>query len=339
MRDKEYCWYMLANAPGFGSKSIHYIYKKLQVDNLSIHDVFKLDTEELSRRFPEIGRGKLSKANFSCLDELKTNDKLYNTFEKLTSDGVSIIGLNDERYPKSVLKSMGDSAPPILYCKGYLPLLNEQGVAVIGARDIGEFETTLTKTIAKELAKNGINVISGYAKGVDTSAHVGALEAQGTTTMILSFGINHTTVKKELKDMDLEKNALFVSQFEPHEKFSGVNAMIRNRLVCAMSKAIVVIKSGPEKDSSGKMSGTFNAGKTALQMGIPVFALSPKILNPTAQGNVDLIKNGAIEISDTTEILKYLEEHPQKEQVDVSLQSVVDSKIAEPYQANLFDAQ
>ncbi len=338
MRDKECFWYMLANAPGFGPKSIHYIYKNLQVDNLSIRDLFKLDTEELSRRFPEIGRGKFSKANFSCLAELETNDKLYNTFEKLTSDGVSIIGLDDERYPKSVLKNMGESAPSILYCKGYLPLLNEKGVAVIGARDIGEFEITITKTIAKELAKNGINVISGYAKGVDTSAHLGALEAQGTTTMILSFGINHTTVKRELKDMDWEKNALFVSQFEPDEKFSGVNAMIRNRLVCAMSKAIVVIKSGPETDSSGKMSGTFNAGKAALQMGIPVFAISPKILNPTPQGNVDLIKIGAIEISDTTEILKHLEVQPQMEQVSVSRQSVIDSKIAEPYQTDLFDA-
>lgn len=338
MRDKEYFWYMLANAPGFGPKSIHYIYKNLQTDNLSIRDLFKLDTEELSRRFPEIGRSKFSKTNFSCLAELETNNKLYNTFEKLTSDGVSIIGLDDDRYPKFVLKSMGDSAPSILYCKGYLPLLDQKGVAVVGARDIGEFETTTTKTIAKELAKNGINVISGYAKGVDTSAHLGALQAQGTTTMILSFGINHITVRKELKDKDWEKNALFVSQFEPYEKFSGVNAMIRNRLICAMSKAIVVIKSGPEKDNSGKMSGTFNTAKTALQMNIPVFVLSPKILNPTPQGNVDLIKIGAIEFSDTAEILKHLEEQPQKEQLDVSGQSIVNGKIDEPYQTNLFEA-
>lgn len=160
---------------------------------------------------------------------------------------------------------MSDDAPPILYCKGYLPLLNQKGVSIVGARDVGDFEIIITKRIAQKLAEIGINVISGYAKGVDTSAHLGALEAHGTTTMILSFGINHLRIKKELKNFNWGKNALFVTQFSPHEKFSGQNAMIRNKLVCAMSEAIVVIKSGPERDSSGKMSGTYDAGKTALK--------------------------------------------------------------------------
>ena len=345
MRNKEYSWFMLSNAPGFGAKSIHYIYKNLQANNMSINDLFDIEASELFRLLPEIGRGKFSRANFSCFPQLDDDDRLYSNFEKLKSDGVTIIGLDDDRYPKSVLQNMGDNAPPILYCKGYLPLLNQKGVSIVGARDVDDFEITITKSIAQKLAENGINVISGYAKGVDISAHLGALEAHGTTTMILSFGTNHITIKRELKDLNWKKNALFVTQFAPYEKFSGQNAMTRNKLVCAMSKAIVVIKSGPERDSSGKMSGTFDAGKSALKMGIPVFVLSPQVLNPPPQGNIDLIKIGAREFSNGMDIVKFFEEHPEKELVASNGQSnqkqadnkVTTNKQTKPYQTSLFD--
>lgn len=309
MRNNEYSWFMMKNAPGFGAKSIYYIFERLQTNNLNINDLFDLGINELSQLFPEIGRGKYSRASFSSFATLD-NDNLYSRYEKLKTDGVTIIGLDDNRYPKSVLQNMQDNAPPILYCKGYLPLLNQKGVSIVGARNVGDFEITITKSIAQKLAKEGINVTSGYAKGVDTSAHLGALEAQGTTTMILSFGTNHISIKREMKDLNWEKNSLFVTQFEPYEKFSGQNAMSRNKLVCAMSKAIVVIKSGPEKDSDGKMSGTFDAGKSAFKMNIPVFVLSPRVLRTAPQGNTDLIKLGGIEFSDGKDIIKFFEEHP-----------------------------
>lgn len=345
MRNKEYSWYMLSNAPGFGAKSIHYIYENLQLNKMSINDLFDIEATELFRLFPEIGHGKLSRAKFSCFSQLDTDDSLYSNFEKLKLDGVTIIGFDDNRYPQSVLQNMGDNAPPILYCKGYLPLLNQKGVSIVGARDVGDFEITITKSIAQKLAKNGINVTSGYAKGVDTSAHLGALEAHGTTTMILSFGTNYISIKRELKDLNWEKNALFVTQFAPYEKFSGQNAMTRNKLVCAMSKAIVVIKSGPERDSSGKMSGTFDAGKTALKMGIPVFVLSPQVLNPPTHGNIDLIRLGGIEFSNGMDIVKFFEEHPEQELVNSNWQSgikptdkkQITNNPTKPFQTSLFD--
>ncbi len=335
MRNREYSWYMLSIAPGFGVKSIHYIYENLQANKLTINDLFDLNTTELIRLFPEIGRGKLSQANFSCFSQLDHDDLIYSNFEKLKSEGVTIIGLDDDRYPKTVLKNMGYNAPPILYCKGYLPLLNQKGVSIVGARDVGNFEITITKSIAQKLAENGINVTSGYAKGVDTSAHLGALEALGTTTMILSFGTNHISIKRELNDFNWEKNALFVSQFKPYEKFSGQNAMTRNKLVCAMSKAIVVIKSGPERDNSGKMSGTFDAGKSALKMGVPVFVFTPQLLKPEPRGNIDLIKLGGIEFSNGMDIIKFFEKHPELE--NVTSNGLIDPKPLKPYQTSLFD--
>jgi len=332
MRNKEYSWYLLNNTPGFGVKSIHYIFENLNKHNLLINDLFELSIDELVRYFPEIGRGKFSRANFSSLKTID-NDELYNAFEKLMSEGITIVGLDDERYPKSVHQYMKDEAPPILYCKGYLPLLNIKGVSIVGARDVSDVGIMRTKNIASKLAEYGINVTSGYAKGVDASAHLGALENNGTTTMILSFGTNYISIRKELKQLNWEKNSLFVTQFAPYEKFSGPNAMARNKLVCAMSKAIVVIASGPEKDSEGKMSGTFDAGKSALEMNIPVFVLSPKVLSPAPQGNVDLIKLGGIEFSNGQDIIEFLNEHKDSSS---EKSNNYNDKTQPPYQTTLF---
>jgi hypothetical protein len=74
-----------------------------------------------------------------------------------------------------------------------------------------------------------------------------------------------------------------------------------------MSQALIVICSGPEKDSEGKMSGTFDAGKSALKMGIPLFVLSPQILNPPPEGNGQLISLGGISLSSSGELISYLE--------------------------------
>lgn len=204
---------------------------------------------------------------------------------------------------------MDVDAPPVLYCKGHLPLLNQKSIAIVGARNVSNFEINIAKSIAQTFVKNGINVVSGYAEGVDKSAHIGALEANGTTTMVLCFGIMNTLDKNELKNFNLEKNALFISQFPPYQGCSKRNKIAgpqRNNVICAMSEAVVVIKSGPEIDVSGKKSGTFDAAKYALEKNIPLYVLSPKKFDSPPKGNIDLIQAGGIEFSDPMEILNEL---------------------------------
>jgi DNA processing protein len=306
MRNKEILWFRLFNASGFGSKSIHYMFEILHKKHQTIEDLFAFDEKEFAVAFPEIGHGKFSKATFWNIHQTETDDRIYSSFEKLEDERVKVIGLDDERYPRDVLNTLNGNSPVVLFCRGNLKILNDKGISIVGARDVDNFVVMLTKEIAKSLANAGYNVTSGYAKGVDTSAHLGALEAEGTTTMILSFGVNHISIKREMKDLNWERSGLFVTQFAPYEKFTGQNAMARNKLVCAMSKAVVVMQSGPERDSEGKMSGTFDAGKSALELGIPVFVLSPKIVTQ-AKGNLDLIRRGGIEFENGNQIIEYLE--------------------------------
>jgi DNA processing protein len=325
MNNREYNWLKLLNTPGFGAKSIYSIYTCLDKTGLSINNLFELGLNEMEALFPELGKGKFSKASLSNLKNLD-EDKIFEQFERLKNDKVHIIGLDDEKYPKSVLEKLQDNSPAILFCKGYMPLLNTKAVSIVGSRDVSEFAIMITKRIANRLAENGFNVTSGYAKGIDSSAHFGALEVGGTTTMILSFGINHLSIKKDLKDLDWEKNTLFVSQFLPHEKFSGQNAMIRNKLVCAMSQAVIVICSGTEKDGDGKMSGTFDAGKSALKMNVTLFVLSPEVLQPIPQGNLDLIKLGGIPLENGNQLISYLTEKAHIS-VETNIPTIDDDKI------------
>ena len=117
IREREFLWYLLINLPGFGAKSIHYIYGQLLANNMTIDNLFALNVNELYYYFPEIGKGKFSKISFSSFSELK-NNQFEKNYLALKQDSVSIIAIDDARYPSSVKKHMQDSAPLVLYCKG-----------------------------------------------------------------------------------------------------------------------------------------------------------------------------------------------------------------------------
>ncbi|MFY9311442.1 MAG: DNA-processing protein DprA [Bacteroidia bacterium] len=309
MIETAYYWHLLSNTPGFGAKSIHYIYEKLNKNKLSIRDLFILSHSKLSTLFPSIGQGKFSKADFKAL-HFSNNEDQHNTYKKLKSENIQMIALDDEMYPRHVLKTLENDAPALLYCKGHLPLLNTKSISIVGTRTGKDEVFSIASHCAQHLSQQGYNIVSGYAKGVDAAAHTGALEASGTTTAVLSSGIRNYNIKKEIQQQQTETNMLFVSQFMPDDAFTGQKAMIRNKLVCAMSEALVVIASGPEKDETGKNSGTFSAARFAFEMQLPVFVMSPKLFKVPPTGNESIIQNGGIGFSTTGEIIKYLSEQP-----------------------------
>lgn len=306
MQDDKYLLYKLSNIEGFGTKTLSIILERIKAQNKNLSDFFDLNEKDFYELFPEFGKGRFSKVNYDLLSNF--NDELTEKrYNNLQESGVKIITLFDNNYPKLIIKKFDNTPPPILFCKGNLSLLNADSVAIVGSRDVDNAGLEATKKIVKHLAENGYNIVSGYAKGVDTSAHLGALECDGTTTAVLSCGITQTPTKKEIQEKyNWENDLLLVSQFKPNEPWSARNAMIRNKLVCALSKAVVVIQSGPEKDKNGKMSGTFDAGKTALKFGIPLFVLSPKFFSFEPKGNIQLLKMGAKEITDCQKVAELI---------------------------------
>jgi DNA processing protein len=224
-----------------------------------------------------------------------SSDFIIQEQEDLDEERMSVLHPLSSEFPHRV-RELKDfvSLPAILYIRGNAALLRRPGVAIVGARNAGDLALKAASELASELGRKGINVTSGYAKGIDTAAHLGALRDGGTTSIVLSEGINHFRPKRELREFFSQENTLVISQFAPYARWASHFAMTRNKLVCALSHAVVVIVSGPERDSDGRMSGTFDAGATALQMGIPVFTVLPSFFPFEPEGNRQLISRGCL---------------------------------------------
>ena len=272
-------WFRLFKARGIGPKSLISIAKILEKEDCH-PEMLPRSQSNLSVQFPELSK---------FLSKIREEDeeKVYTEYEQLKNLSVDIIHPRHPDFPPHLLKNT-----PILFIKGQRKLLASDGVAIVGSRNVSDIGIRVARELAAELANAGLNVVSGYAKGVDSEAHLGALAAEGTTTMVLPYGIKELRQKSAFREFDWQRNVLAVSQFDPNVKWLAQNAMARNKLVCALSKAVVVIESGPEKDSQGKMSGTFNTAQTALSMNLPLFVLDPECFDSPPKGNKDLIDLG-----------------------------------------------
>ena len=278
--NRDYFWFRLFKTRGIGPKLLGSVANVLEAENLT-PEMLPSNQNDLSEQFPELA--KILKGKISDADE----EKVTTAYEQLKEHGINIIYPGHPDFPPHLLE-----IAPVLFVKGVQKRLTSDSITIVGARDVSDEGVRITRNLAGELVGKGINIVSGYAAGVDSEAHLGALAAGGTTTLVLSNGIKQLHEKSAFKKFNWDRDVLVVSQFDPDTTWQAWNAMTRNQLVCALSQAVVVIESGPERDTQGKMSGTFNTAKTALSMGLPLFVLDPNCLDNAPEGNAALIALG-----------------------------------------------
>ena len=278
--DRHYFWFRLFKTPSIGPKSLSSIAKILEKQQLT-PQVLSWNQSDLLAQSPELAKilnGKI---------RLEDREEISREYEQLKRQDVDIIYPGHSNFPSQLLE-----IAPVLFVKGKLRHLMSDSVAIIGARIVSDKGIRVTEELAGNLAKAGINVVSGYAKGVDSAAHLGSLQVEGTTTIVLPYGINELRQKREFKQFDWKQQVLVVSQFDPSLKWFSHNTVGQSKLVCALSKAVVVVESGPEQDEKGKKSGTFNTAKIALSMNVPLFVLDPSCFDNPPKGNTMLIELG-----------------------------------------------
>ena len=288
----ERLWYQMYRARGVGTKSLHRIFEAVQSGALDINSISDLPFAEL--------QNKTGLSSAACLELSEIGkDSHFNTeFEELKSKGCEVLHLQHQEYPALVYQRLKNESPPIIFCLGDTALLNTPSVTIAGSRSASERSVALAKEISRRLAKAGKNIVAGYARGVDNAAHLGALEAGGSTTIVLSLGIHHFEKKGDFNRLNEGGRFLAISQFHPYEVWRGRNAMARSRLSVALSQAVVIVECGPRIDPDNeKLSGTFHTGETALELGIPLFVISPEEVPATAVGNAELIKMGGVEVT------------------------------------------
>ena len=291
---KDYFWFRLFKTRGIGPKRLGEIARVIQKEDL-YPEKFPDNQRELLIQYPELSkilRGKIFEED---------QKKLETDFNKLKRRGIKILYPGHPNFPQEQLE-----VSPILFVKGQQELLMADSIAIVGSRNISKKGIQITEDLAAGFAISGLNIVSGYAKGIDSAAHLGSLVSGGTTTLVLPCGINELRQKKDFRRFDWNRDILAVSQFDPDTRWLARNAMTRNKLVCALSKAVIVIACGPERDISGKMSGTFNTAKTAMSMGIPLFVLDPSRFDLSPRGNTDLIRSGGISFNKVEEVLSQL---------------------------------
>jgi len=182
--------------------------------------------------------------------------------------------------------------PPVLFARGDANLLLRPGVGISGARNASALALDAARDVARELASCHLQVVSGGAAGVDLAAHTTALAEGGHTTVVLPEGIAGYRLRGEMEEMASRSNLLMVSEFHPRQKWRAAGAMQRNRTICGISDAVLIIEARSE-------GGTFSAGQTALKNGVPLFVLEFGARNEQNEGNRLLLDDGAIPVRRT----------------------------------------
>ncbi len=210
--------------------------------------------------------------------------------------GVSIITYKDDGFPRNLLNIY--DCPSLLYVKGVLK--DHLCVAVVGSRSASQYGRFVTERICRELALNGLVVVSGLARGIDTAAHRGALAVHGRTVAVLGCGLDYIYPPENarLYGAIAEAGAL-ISEYgfgTPPHRF---NFPARNRIISGLSLGVVVVE-------AGERSGSLITARLALEQGREVFAVPGTIDSPGSRGTNRLIRDGAKLVLSIEDILEEL---------------------------------
>lgn len=174
---------------------------------------------------------------------------------------IGILSLFDDNYPKE-LRNIPDP-PPILYIKGNINIINNISIAVVGTRKPSNYGKEVAYRISKSLAANNITVVSGLALGIDTQAHKGAIDANGTTIAILAHGLDIVapTSNTELAESIINNNGMLISEHPPKTPPRPPEFVRRNRIQSGMSYASIIVESGKEGGSIHQARFTINQNR------------------------------------------------------------------------------
>jgi DNA processing protein len=232
---------------------------------------------------------------------VKTRQKvdLDKFWDELVAKGISVVIKQDENYPKRLHEL--DQPPPVLYTQGVLDTSDEWSVAIVGTRRVTAYGRQVAEDIASSLARNGLTIISGLARGVDSIAHKAALAAGGRTIAVLGSGIDriYPPENKPLAEQIINSGAL-VSEYSPGTPPEASNFPQRNRLISGLSLAVIVVEAGIK-------SGALITASFAADQGRDVFAVPGNITSPASMGTNRLIQNGAYPLLGAEQVLEVLE--------------------------------
>jgi DNA processing protein len=271
----------------------------LAVSRLRVCTVFR----ELRYQDPQTTVG-------TVLDALRVPESEQNRLEheaRLRADtalasaaaaSMDVVPWFDVRYPP--LLSCTPDPPPVLWTRGSVAVLCEPAVAVVGSRAATTYALDVGSRLAGELAERGVVVVSGLARGVDSAAHRGCLEAGGPTVAVLGSGLDqmYPPEHEDLAQM-IASNGVVVSELGPGAMPVPENFPLRNRIISGISLAVVVVE-------ASEKSGSLITARCATDQGRDVMAVPGSVLTGRNRGSHSLLKDGAKVVETADDILDEL---------------------------------
>ena len=268
-------WMALALTPGMGPTRIWKAIKRLG----AAERLFEASLTELE------GLGMPAKSAQFCF-EGKARTAATDEMRRVTEAGGTVLTPDDEAYPERLLEIY--DPPAVLWVRGNVALLSRPGIAVVGTRQPSPYGAGMAELLSRDLANRRLTILSGMARGVDTAAHKGAIDAGGKTVAVWGTGIDviYPKENKKLAESIVASGGTIVSEYPLGTFPAPQNFPIRNRILSGMSVGVLVIE-------AAEYSGTRITARCAMDQNRDVYAVPGNVTNKNAWGPNTLIKQGA----------------------------------------------
>jgi DNA processing protein len=270
-------WLALRMVPGLGTVGTLKLLDKLQ----SPEAIFRASASELEATGMSPAQARNIASGCAFEDAVEQQQKLLNV-------GAQLISIHDARYPR-LLREIFDP-PLMLFAIGNTDLMATHAMAIVGTRRPTPYGMAATERLSADLAKTGLTIVSGMARGIDTCAHQAALAEGGKTVAVLGCGVDilYPSNNRKLYD-DIATKGLLLSEFPMGAPAFPQNFPIRNRIVSGLSLGVLIVE-------GAQHSGSAITARLALDQGREVFAIPGNITSKVSWGPNLLTKEGSAKL-------------------------------------------
>jgi DNA processing protein len=307
-------WLALRMVPGLGTVGTLRLLEKLR----SPHAIFRASASELEAAGVSPAQARNIASGCSFEDAVEQQQQLMNA-------GAQLVSIHDKRYPQR-LREIFDP-PLLLFAIGRTELMEAHSIAIVGTRRPTPYGIAATERLTADLARAGLTIVSGMARGIDTAAHRAALAEDGDTVAVLGCGVDvlYPADNRKLYD-EMSRRGLLISEFPMGAPAYPQNFPIRNRIVSGISAGVLIVE-------GAQHSGSAITARLAMDQGREVFAVPGNITSKMSWGPNLLVKQGAKLVQEWTDVTNELPAALRRDLVNKAQQKVLSEGGGQPSSA------
>jgi DNA processing protein len=307
--EEELYWLALRLVPGLGTRRSGTLLERFRTPQA----IFRASASELEGAGLSGGLAR-SVASGCSFEDAATQQQL------MKDHGAQLVCLGDPRYPEP-LRRIYDP-PPALFARGNADLLSSLCIGVVGTRHPTPYGMAAAERLSGDLARAGLTITSGMARGIDTAAHKACLAAGGLTIAVLGCGVDVVYPSENRKlAAEIAAKGLIISEFPMGTTAFPQNFPIRNRIVSGLSCGLLVVE-------GAQYSGSSITARLAMEQGREVFAVPGNITSKMSWGPNLLIKQGAKLVQDWNDVVVELPQPAQRRLIDEGRQRIMNQGLA-----------